>query len=112
MTQKKLSVQRRKADMPHHSFDLDGDGHISMTDLFLAKRFDADKDGRLSTEELATAKTALSKGYKDQFLFGLDRSGIVQSSLLVRDKEDAYSTEQKNKPMMHKGERILPLRVM
>ena len=26
MTQKKLEMQRKKADMPHHSFDIDGDG--------------------------------------------------------------------------------------
>ena len=48
MTQKKLEMQRKKADMPHHSFDLDCDGVISSQDLFLAKRFDADKDGKLN----------------------------------------------------------------
>lgn len=48
MTQKKLEIQRKKADMPHPSFDLDGDGFVSSQDLFLAKRFDADKDGKLN----------------------------------------------------------------
>ena len=56
MTQSKLLMQRKIADLPHASFDIDGDGHVSMTDLFLAKRFDADKDGKLNTEELAAAK--------------------------------------------------------
>lgn len=41
-------MQRKKADLPHESFDLDCDGFISNTDLFLAKRFDVDKDGKLN----------------------------------------------------------------
>ena len=81
MTQSKLLMQRKIADLPHASFDIDGDGHVSMTDLFLAKRFDADKDGKLNTEELAAAKEALNHGYKDQFMFGLERCGPIQSSL-------------------------------
>lgn len=40
-------------------------------------------------EELAAAKSALSKGYKDQFMFGLERCGAVQSSVLVK-KKDIY----------------------
>ena len=65
MTRERLLEQRRQADLPHKSFDLDGDGHVSVTDFFLAKKFDVDKDGKLNTEELATAKEALSKGFKD-----------------------------------------------
>ena len=49
--------------MPHETFDLDGDGYVSSTDLFLAKRFDLDKDGKLNAEELDAAKDAMSKGY-------------------------------------------------
>ena len=54
-----------------------------MTDFFLAKKFDVDQDGKLNAEELAKAKEALSKGYKDQFMFGLERCGAVQSSVQV-----------------------------
>ena len=71
--------------MPHHSFDLDGDGFVSATDLFLAKRFDADKDGKLNKEELSAAKKAIDEGYKDQFLFGLERAGKIQSALVDYD---------------------------
>ena len=86
MTYKKLEMQRRQADLPHHSFDLDGDGFVSATDLFLAKRFDADKDGKLNQEEQSAAKKAIGEGYKDQFLFGLERAGQIQSALV--DYED------------------------
>lgn len=58
-------MQRKKADMPHETFDLDGDGYVSNTDLFLAKRFDLDKDGKLNTEELEAAKDAIKKGYSN-----------------------------------------------
>ena len=77
MTQKKLEMQRKKADMPHHSFDLDCDGVISSQDLFLAKRFDADKDGKLNQEERQAAMKAIDEGYKDQFMFGLERAHLV-----------------------------------
>ena len=77
MTKRKLEMLRKKADLPHHSFDLDGDGFISVTDLFLAKRFDKDGDGKLDSSELATAKKALAGDYKDQFMWGLERQGPI-----------------------------------
>jgi hypothetical protein len=36
MTKRKLELQRKQANMPHSSFDLDGDGHVSVKDLFLS----------------------------------------------------------------------------
>ncbi len=77
MTQAKLKMQRKKADLPDPSFDLDGDGHVSAHDLFLAKRFDLDKDGKLNEQELTSAKEAINSGYKDKFMFGLERSGAI-----------------------------------
>lgn len=63
MTKRKLEMMRKQSNLPHPSFDLDQDGHVSVTDLFLAKRFDKDKDGRLNEEELAAAKKAIASGY-------------------------------------------------
>ena len=41
-TQRRLLQKRRLMDIPDPSYDLDGDGHVSQTDLFFAKRFDLD----------------------------------------------------------------------
>jgi len=79
--------------LPHLSFDLDGDGCVSATDFFLAKQFDKDKDGKLNDEELASAMKALSLGYKDKFMFGIERSGPIQSTLQLVAKD---ATNKKN----------------
>jgi len=39
--------------IPHHSYDLDGDGGVSQKDYFLAKHFDKDGDGKLNDKELS-----------------------------------------------------------
>lgn len=51
--------------------------------MFLGKRFDADKDGKLNEQELSAAKKAKESGYLDQFMFGLERTGPIQSTLMV-----------------------------
>lgn len=86
-------MQRKSAALPHSSFDIDGDGHVSNKDLFLAKRFDLDKDGKLNEAELAAAKEAINSSYLDQFMFGLERSASAsfqhggQQSSSRRDKK-------------------------
>lgn len=80
MTKRKLELQRKQANMPHSSFDLDGDGHVSVKDLFLSKLFDKDKDGKLNASELAEAKKALAEGFDKKFMFGLERMGTGMMS--------------------------------
>ncbi len=63
MTKRKLEMQRKQADMPHHTYDLDGDGFVSVKDLFLAKQFDKDRDGKLNAEEKQQADLALKSGF-------------------------------------------------
>ena len=77
MTKRKLELQRLQAKNPHSSFDLDGDGAVSVKDYFLAKHFDKDGDGKLNESELGNAKKALQEGFADRFLFGLERAGSV-----------------------------------
>jgi hypothetical protein len=47
------------SEVPHPSFDLDGDGHVGDRDYFLAKRFDKDGDGKLNEKEKAEAVAAI-----------------------------------------------------
>ena len=44
-----MMEKRRKQDMPHISFDLDGDGLVGNRDYVISKLFDKDGDGRLNT---------------------------------------------------------------
>ena len=80
--------------MPHPSFDLDGDGYVSLKDLFLAKQFDKDKDGRLNSQERQAAESALKEGYDKKFMFGLDRMGTGMMSF--RDSNPYNSINDKN----------------
>ena len=42
---------RRESMMPHHTFDVDGDGVVSSEDFKLAQAFDINKDGGIDREE-------------------------------------------------------------
>ena len=83
MTKRKLEMQRLQAKHPHKSYDLDGDGAVSVKDYFLAKQFDKDGDGKLNETELANAKKALAEGYADRFMFGLERAGSMPLSTSI-----------------------------
>lgn len=66
---------RRAENMPHASFDLDGDGHVGDRDYFLAKRFDKDGDGKLNAKEKAEAVAAIKDGYEKNFVWNVEKSG-------------------------------------
>ena len=95
MTLRKLQLQRKSADLPHQSYDVDGDGHVSNLDYFIAKKFDVDKDGKLNEKELSAAIEACKSGYLEQFMFGLDKNGPVQSSCQVRPASSAHNSQSK-----------------
>jgi len=50
-TYTQLKSDRRRAPLPHPSFDLNGDGNISVKEYAVANYMDKDKDGRLNTHE-------------------------------------------------------------
>eukprot|EP01050_Picozoa_sp_SAG11_P042611 SAG11_NODE_19715_length_460_cov_1.146814_2_plen_78_part_01 len=46
-TATKLKEYRRLSNLPHHTFDVDGDGVVSQEDFLLANKFDDNGDGVL-----------------------------------------------------------------
>ena len=52
-------ANRRRANQPDMSYDLDGDGVVGNRDLVLSKLFDKDGDGRLNTQERRNAEEAI-----------------------------------------------------
>lgn len=57
-----LAAKRKKARVPHESYDLDGDGVVAPRDYFIAKMFDKDNKHALSDEERLEAKAAIAQG--------------------------------------------------
>jgi len=74
-TRSALLAARRAERVPHHTFDVDGDGVVGALDCFIASSFDRDRDGRLSSGEQQKMKRALSEGWLDKFSVGLERGG-------------------------------------
>lgn len=55
-----VEAQRRR-NVPHPSFDIDGDGIVSIADYKLAKKFDADGNGIIDNEEMEAGKKIIAK---------------------------------------------------
>ncbi|GMH49701.1 hypothetical protein TL16_g00586 [Triparma laevis f. inornata] len=53
----------RTMNLPHHSYDIDGDGIVGPEDLFMAKRFDIDGNGVLDEEEQHIGKQIIAEQF-------------------------------------------------
>jgi len=60
-TQSDLRKWKSEVNLPHPSYDIDGDGFISQDDYKLAKRFDADGNGVIDKEEMDAGKRLIAK---------------------------------------------------
>lgn len=74
-TRTELIQVRSAQKIPHISYDLNGDGVVDHKDYFFARHFDEGGKGRLTEEEQKTAQNALSNGFADRFLLGLEKQG-------------------------------------
>jgi hypothetical protein len=54
-----LIEKRKTMNIPHISYDLDGDGFVGGRDYVIAKQFDKDQDGGLNTTEKKNALDAI-----------------------------------------------------
>lgn len=62
-TQSSLRLDRRRTNMPHISYDIDGDGIVSQDDYFLAKRFDLDGNGVLDQDEREVGRFIMAQDF-------------------------------------------------
>ena len=58
-TRSQLREARRQSAMPHHTFDVDGDGTVSREDFHLSSKFDDDKNGVLDAQERHELRKAM-----------------------------------------------------
>ena len=69
-TRKSLMRKIREINLPHQSYDIDGDGIVSQGDLFCAKRFDVNNDGVLDENEVNVGRLVIAedffKNHKDK----------------------------------------------
>jgi hypothetical protein len=54
-----MLIKRKRDAVPHHSFDLDGDGVVGSQDLIISKLYDQDHDNVLNSQERSQATQAI-----------------------------------------------------
>lgn len=107
-----LLLGRKRAAVPHPSFDLDGDGVVGSQDLVISKLFDQDRDNVLNQLERSQATEAIkavasTQGLLHRFLWGVEESGATRGGRLMMkrgvivDQEDFTDLNQTYQPVQH-----------
>lgn len=104
-TRSELIKSRKRACIPHPSYDVDKDGVVGPTDFFLSSIFDRDKDNRLNTQESGYAKEAIKNGFLNRFQFGAETHGKQRPCRLLQVRgvvitDDNYSGVAKTYPVL------------
>ena len=58
-TRTELFAKRKSDNLPHISYDLDGDGFVGGRDYVISKYHDKDGDGKLNAQERKAAEEAV-----------------------------------------------------
>lgn len=61
-----LLEAQKSRNVPHPSYDIDGDGTVSVTDYKMAKAFDADSNGIIDKQEMEAGKRIIAKELWDK----------------------------------------------
>ena len=85
-TRNALKLARKQAQVPHPSYDLDGDRVVGQRDYFIAKMFDRDGKHGLSAEEREQAeqRVNLTKEKKEELAAA---ESLTQRELQRQQKE-------------------------
>lgn len=87
-THSDLRKSMRRVNMPHISYDIDGDGIVSQEDYFLAKRFDLDGNGVLDSDEREVGRFIMAQEFfrqhrEDIHLYGDEWKGAEQDNIEI-----------------------------
>ena len=104
-TRTELFMNRLMGDRPHPSYDVDGDGVVSATDMKIATLFDTDGDGVLDEEETERLRHMMAKEKTEaiaDMLKGLNRKDPeferikkqVEQAGLKKDSEEMLPIEE------------------
>ena len=85
-TQSRLNQMKREINMPHMSYDIDGDGDVSQEDYFLSKRFDLDGNGVLDPDEQEVGRFIMAQDFfenhrDDIHLYGEEWKGTEAENI-------------------------------
>ena len=85
-TQSRLNQMKREINMPHMSYDIDGDGDVSQEDYFLSKRFDLDGNGVLDPDEQEVGRFIMAQVFfenhrDDIHLYGEEWKGTEAENI-------------------------------
>jgi hypothetical protein len=88
-TRSELLRTIKATNIPHHSFDIDGDGYVSQEDLLLGKRFDLDGNGVLDPDEQEVGRRIIAEEFfkahrHDLNLFGNEYSDCSEEQNIDR----------------------------
>lgn len=84
--QSELQKKMKRMNMPHASYDIDGDGYVSQEDYFLAKRFDLDGNGVLDPDEQEVGRFIMAQEFfrqhkDDAHLYGPEWTGSQMENI-------------------------------
>ena len=74
-SQSEFHAKKKAINIPHPSYDIDGDGFVGQEDLFRSKRFDMDGNGLLDPDEQEVGRFLMAQAFfkehrNDLHLFG------------------------------------------
>merc|ERR1711865_1331331 len=98
-----LLEAQRKRNVPHPSYDIDGDGVVSVADYKMAKKFDQDSNGIIDREEMDAGKRIIAKelwdNHRAQHYLGkeaptnADRSMAVEHLVGISGEHGSFMRE-------------------
>ena len=89
------ALRSGKINKPHVSFDIDGDGTVSVVDMRVAKRFDKDASGTLDAREQADGRHVLAREFLARHARS-HRRELARARRKARQRREAAARAQRS----------------